>query len=131
MTDYLVAKQFWNVYANNKPGAQLIFGILSKLQRVMGVGMLLVIISGVGMMIYVHTVYGQQLWFRIKIALVLIVIAAGLGFRRRLGKKIGDMLSGQNPEAVVFRIRKNLNLVHISLFILLFGIFALSVFKIN
>ena len=133
MVDYLVAKQFWNSFTNNKPAAQAVFEILAKLQKVMGIGMLLVILSGVGMMVYVHTVYGQQTWFRIKISLVLIVIAAGLGFRRSVGTKIKKVLSAQvsvmNDDVAV--MRSKLNLIHISLFVLLLGIFVLSVFKFN
>jgi len=129
--DYLVTKHFWSRFAKDKPAAQTVFEILSRLQRVMGVGLLLVILSGVGMMVYVHTVYGQQAWFRIKISLVLIVITAGLGFRRSVGTKIEKLLSGQTSVLNADVIKSRLNLLHISLFVLLLGIFVLSVFKFN
>ncbi len=84
----------------------------NKLQRFMGFGMLLILVSGVLMMIKLHAVWGAQLWFRIKMGLVLLVIFNGLALRRRVGESRVPVVQT----------------IQVSLFII---IFILSVFKFN
>ena len=92
--------------------AAVLLVYFNKLQRFMGFGMLLILVSGVLMMIKLHAVWGAQLWFRIKMGLVLLVIFNGLALRRRVR---------DNRVPVVQTIQ-------VFLFII---IFILSVFKFN
>ena len=92
--------------------AAVLLVYFNKLQRFMGFGMLLILVSGVLMMIKLHAVWGAQLWFRIKMGLVLLVIFNGLALRRRVR---------DNRVPVVQTIQVFLFLI----------IFVLSVFKFN
>ena len=92
--------------------AAVLLVYFNKLQRFMSYGMLLILVSGILMMIKLHAVWGAQLWFRIKMALVLLVIINGLGIRRRVGEH--RLLAVQTIQVCLFII-----------------IFVLSVFKFN
>jgi len=135
LMDYVIFKQVWKQYWADKTRALAITEALVKLQIVFGSGFLLLIISGVTMMYLTHGVFGEQLWFRIKFGLILLIMINGLGFGRRLGVRLRKLLpqevSGENVGNKILRIRDNLNLFHISQLAIFLTIFILSVFKFN
>ena len=128
-------RMFWQSLTSNRSKALAIFEMTSLCQRLMGVGMGVIILSGIAMMFYMHGVWGEQTWFRVKFGLLLLVIINGLGIRRLLGSRLKkclalstsqeDAIPGSSP------IKRNLQLVHSIQFILLISIFVLSVFKFN
>jgi hypothetical protein len=131
--DYLGFKQYWKLVS--VPGkSDIMKNLLSGYQRIMGIGMLVIILSGVLMMLYVHTIYGPQVWFRIKIGILLLVIMNILLVRRSLVSKLwngtahegGTVLTGKTS-VLKSRIRL-FHLVQMGFFI---AIFVLSIFKFN
>jgi uncharacterized membrane protein len=75
LIDLIIFRYFWNVYQQHTSEGIVIERLLVRLQRVMAVGMMLIVVSGVMMMYYLHAIWSQQLWFRIKMgALALIII---------------------------------------------------------
>lgn len=135
LTDYMIFKQFWKQYAADKPKSFAIADALAKLPALFGIGFLLIIISGVYMMYFTNGAFGEQIWFRIKFALVLLIIINGLAFGRRLGlklrKRLSDEASGKNTGDGILNLRRSLGLFHISQMAILITIFVLSVFKFN
>jgi hypothetical protein len=133
--DFLGFRVFWRSVAGDRSRSIILLQTGTLYQRVMGIGMGLIILSGVAMMVYMHGVWGQQLWFRIKFGLLLLVIINGLGIRRVLGSKLNKAVEASAPEAnVAFTfssLKRNLSFVHWIQFILLISIFTLSVFKFN
>ena len=133
--DFITFRQFWKNFSSNKTKGLLIEDLLNKLQRFMGIGMAVIIISGVVMMIYLHQVWGQQIWFRIKMGFLVLIIINGLGFRRILGsrlrKAITAGLSGPSFEKDSSTIERNVLIVHIFQMFFFIVIFVLSVFKFN
>lgn len=135
LMDYVIFKQIWKQYWADKTKALAISEALVKLQIIFGSGFLLLLISGVTMMYLTHGVFGEQLWFRIKFGLILLIMINGLGFGRRLGvqlrKKLPEEISGINVSDKILKIRDNLNVFHITQLAIFLAIFVLSVFKFN
>jgi len=135
LMDYVIFKQIWNQYWADKTKALAISEALVKLQIVFGSGFLLLLISGVTMMYLTHGVFGEQLWFRIKFGLILLIMINGIGFGRRLGvrlrKTLPEEISGINVSDKILKIRDNLNIFHITQLAIFLAIFVLSVFKFN
>jgi hypothetical protein len=135
LVDYVLFKQFWKQLDINEVKGLAINEAMSKLPILFGLGIMLLIISGVSMMAITHGVFGEQIWFRIKFGLVIIIIINGLAVGRRLGLKLRKILSEEasdkNVEAKLSKVKSSLSLFHISQMALFITIFVLSVFKFN
>ncbi|WP_118972929.1 DUF2214 family protein [Taibaiella koreensis] len=133
--DYITFNMFYKAYATDKNKGLVLGDYLYKLQRFLGIGMLLILVSGILMMIKLHEVWGAQLWFRIKMGLLLIIILNGLGLRRMLGtrlrKMLGDNATVNIPATKWQDIRKRFTIVQLIQLLLFILIFTLSVFKFN
>jgi hypothetical protein len=133
--DFLSFRIFWKSIAGDRNRSIAIVETGTLYQKVMGIGMGLIILSGIAMMVYMHGVWGQQLWFRIKFGLLLLVIVNGLGIRRILGIKLNKIIYAKEPQAngglALSRLKGNISIIHVIQFILLVSIFTLSVFKFN
>jgi len=108
---------------------------MSKFQVLPRIGGLLLIISGIGMMAITHGAFGEQIWFRIKFGLVIIIIINALALGRRQVMKLKKLLSqetsGENVDAKLLKVKTNINWFHISQITFFIIIFVLSVFKFN
>jgi hypothetical protein len=134
LVDYMISKQFWKLFEIEKQKGVTILEATSKLPILFGVGFLFLIISGVYMMYVTHGAFGEQIWFRIKFGLIILIIINGLAIGRRLGIKLRENLSGETTgkvEMALFKIKGNLSLFHISQLMMFIIIFVLSVFKFN
>jgi hypothetical protein len=133
--DFILFKQFWKVLPGDKAKGFTIEDLLYRLQRFMGIGMGVIIISGVIMMVYLHQVWGQQIWFRIKMGVLLLIIINGLGIRRSMGSKLKKLLSdetsGESFYGKFSGLKRNITLVHSFQILFFLVIFALSIFKFN
>lgn len=132
LVDYLAYSSFWK-FANqgNRPDALL--NMMARLPRVAGIGAAVLITSGIGMMAVTHGVFGEQLWFRIKFALVVLVILNSLLIGRRQSLKLRKLLEagGLVFTAEVARIKSNIKTFHLLQLLLFLLIIFLSVFKFN
>ncbi|HTF17605.1 MAG TPA: hypothetical protein VK658_06005 [Chryseolinea sp.] len=131
--DFLGFRKFWRLIPTDRSGSIIVLESNTVCQRLMGIGMALIIVSGIVMMYYMHRVWGTQIWFRIKFALLLVVIINGLGIRRMLGSKLTKriQLTTHSITLELSTLKQNMMLVHILQFVLLLLIFILSVFKFN
>ncbi len=133
--DFITFRAFCNAYNLNKAKGLILEDYLHKLQKFLGIGMLIILISGVVMMIKLHEVWGAQLWFRIKMGILLIIIMNGLGLRRVVGARLkkfmaGDLSAGTTIEKFT-SIKRNFTIVQIIQMLLFTIIYVLSVFKFN
>ena len=133
--DFITFEQFWKVFFSDTEKGLLIEGSLNKFQKFMGLGLLFIIISGVIMMVFLHGVWGQQIWFRVKMGLLLLIIINGLGFRRRLGTKLKKLLAEISSDhsfvEKLVNLKANIRTVHLLQLVLFVAIFTLSIFKFN
>ena len=133
--DFIVFRQFRKIFPDDKPKGLALADIFYRLQRFMGIGMLVILISGVMMMVYLHQVWGQQVWFRIKMAMLLLIIINGLAIRRRLGNKLKNNLAGDQTgndfKTKLAGLESNITSVQAIQLVFFLVIFILSVFKFN
>lgn len=133
--DFVTFSAFSKAYTTDTIKASVLEDYLYKLQRFLGIGMLLILISGITMMVKLHAVWGAQLWFRIKMGLLLLVILNGLGLRRMLGNRLKkvmqhDVLDTGNNTGWI-KIKRNFTAVQLVQLLLFIVIFTLSVFKFS
>src|SRR6187551_493505 len=81
LINYLGYRTLWKLVPQENVKAEGVLFFLSKFGRVIGIGAALLVISGLGMMVMTRGVYGEQLWFRIKFAIVVLIVANIIVFR--------------------------------------------------
>lgn len=132
LAGFMANRRFWKIYAADRVRAVAILDLTARFPVAMGIGMLLLLGSGTMMMAQVHGVYGEQLWFRIKMVMFLLVLVNGI-LGTRLGKKMKPVLqattSGENISTSLEPLKGRLNLFYIVQLLLLLAIFACGVLK--
>lgn len=133
LIDFTIFKTFWKYFAENTEKSKGVLAGTSKSSRLIGIGAALLVTTGIGMMALTHGVFGEQLWFRIKIGIVLILMLNGIIFGRRQGEKLRAIINkdGAYLTEQVNRIKTNLNIFFAIQLALFFSIVFLSVFKFN
>jgi uncharacterized membrane protein len=132
LADYFSYSVLWkSLEQQDRPEALL--SLMAWFPRIVGIGAAVLIVTGFGMMALTHGVFGEQLWFRIKFGLVIVLIGNALIIGRRQSNKLRKVLDTEKPlpSAVLKPIKANLSRFHllqISLFLL---IIFLSIFKFN
>jgi hypothetical protein len=133
LVDLILLQYFWSIYRLHLQEGVVIERLVGRLQRVAAVGMVLIILSGVTMMFYLHAVWGQQLWFRIKMGVLLLIILNGLSFRRVMGKRIHARVMQESTVRWTEQgsLRAGVTLVQLAQLVFFLVIFVLSVFRFN
>lgn len=133
LLDLILLQYGWNIYRRHIQEGLVIERLVGRLQRLAGIGIGLLILSGVTMMFYLHAVWGQQLWLRIKMGVLFLIILNALTFRRILGRRIHTRMM-QEPDARwthAGSLRPGITLVQLVQILFFLVIFVLSVFKFN
>lgn len=133
IVDYSVFKTFWKQIDRGEPSSAGLMEATSKFSRLIGIGAALLVLTGIGMMAITHGAFGEQLWFRIKFGLVIILILNGILAGRRQALKLKTVIesSGATLAAEAFVIRARLSRFYLVQLIIFFVIVFLSVFKFN
>lgn len=133
--DFILTRKFWTLYDNDPASGKPLRTMMNRLPLLTVIGTLLILLSGAGMMVFLHAVFGAMLWFRIKMALVLLVILNGAIVGRKqfgqLNKLIMTSAGTVATAHALLRVRRNLNVFHLTQLGLLLTIFFLSAFKFN
>jgi len=125
LTSFLVNRRFWKLYGTDRAKALTLVELGARFPRVIGIGIGLLLLSGFYMMYLSRGAYGGQLWFRIKIALVLLAIANSF-VAKALGKRVNAMIAtGERAPGLQQKVT-TFYLVQLFLFL---AIFILGVFK--
>jgi len=133
LNSYSLFRRFWRVYPTDRNRAVNMLDGAARLPVFIGIGMGLLILSGVGLMALTKGVYGEQLWFRIKFALVVLVIVNGM-MATSLGRKQKKLLalsSERNVQDELDKLKGRINVFYLSQLFLFLVIFILGVFKFN
>ncbi|HWA34688.1 MAG TPA: hypothetical protein VG737_11185 [Cyclobacteriaceae bacterium] len=135
LSAFVTRKQFWNQYSQDKQKGFAVMQALLKLSRIAGIGLLLLIISGVTMVAASGGIYGQQLWFKIKMMVVLLIIATSIfmtrALHRRLDKFVQKDMTQGNLTQQIGMLTNRIGYVQLSLLAFFVVIFVLSVFRFN
>lgn len=133
IVDFTIFKTFWKHFDDDTEKSKGILAGTSKSSRLIGIGAALLVITGVGMMALTQGVFGEQLWFRIKIGIVLILMLNGIFFGRRQGEKLRMIINKDSAylREQVDQIKANLKIFFTVQLVLFFSIVFLSVFKFS
>ena len=110
-----------------------LLALMGKLEALLGIGAALLILSGTGLLIITHGAFVHQIWFKIKLALILTLILNGFIVGGRQKSKLKTGINGTGP---TFDIQTNQAIRNIKMFYmaqmgLFLTIIFLSVFKYN
>ena len=134
LIDFIAWRSFWKLSVLSQ--TEKAVGALettASFSRIAGIGAALLVVTGLLMMVITHGVFGEQLWFRIKFALVLLLIANSLFIGRKQNRRLrkiaisGGLLVMDSFE----KIRKALDRFYLSQLLLFVVIIFLSIFKFN
>jgi len=122
----------FNVFSKslrNEGGPSLsLLNLMDKMGALLGIGAALLIISGTGMMIVTHGAFAHQIWFKIKLGLILTIILNGfLVGLRQMTKLKKSLDAGEKANDVI----GNIKLFHLAQITIFFMIILLSIFKFS
>lgn len=98
LIDFVQYQTFWKIFDHQKEQAAGILAATAKFPRLIGIGGGLLIITGVGMIALTHGILAEQLWFRIKIVFILLLIGNGTVNGTRVGVKLRKMITENGPD---------------------------------
>ena len=129
IADFFGTRQFWKQYALDASKAPAVLQAIAIFPIIVRIGIAVIILSGVGIMFMTNGVFGEQLWFRIKFGLLLLIIANSLLVGLRQQKKLKLALT--TDTAIPEKVKSNLNRFFLTQVACIFLIILLSVFKFN
>lgn len=134
LIDFVTLRSFWKL--SRSALHEKAIGLLeatASFSRLTGIGAAALIITGFAMMVVTRGVFGEQLWFRIKFALVIILVANALFIGRRQGQGLRKtILSGEQLSSVRLEtLRKKMRRFYFSQLVVFVVIIFLSIFKFN
>jgi hypothetical protein len=144
LVEYLLTKHFWKQYVSDRSRAITSHEDGFNFHLLVNIGIILLILSGVTMLVIFQSVFAKQIWFQIKIGLIIVIAINGSLVGRRQDMKLKQLMSleklnfhqddslGQEyRKEDLMRVKHRLDLFYISQLIMFLTIFTLSVFKFN
>jgi hypothetical protein len=110
-----------------KPSVNLL-ALMDKFSALLGIGAALLIISGTGLMTITHGAFAHQIWFKIKLVLILTLILNGFLVGGRQKSKLKKQLDTSEQAKNTIKSIKLFYLAQMGLFL---TIILLSIFKFN
>jgi uncharacterized membrane protein SirB2 len=144
LVEYLLTRYFWKQYASDRLKAITSNEDGFNFHLIVNIGIILLILSGVTMLVITQGVFAKQIWFQIKIGLIVIIAINGSVSGRKQDAKLkrlisleklnfrqDDLLGQENRNEDFMRVKHRLDLFYISQLLMFLTIFTLSVFKFN
>jgi uncharacterized membrane protein len=125
----ITSNQLWHFSKKDTAITRALLITSDKYNRIMGICAALIVTAGILMMVNMHKVYGGQLWLRIKMGLVLLIIL----FRILSVRSYNKFKRRLNNEAMASfdDIRKQTTVFQVVQLALIAGIIILSVCRFN
>lgn len=132
LVNYVISKQFWSNIRVDINRAIIINSTTLTLGRITAIGGMLTVLSGIAMVALFHGAFNSLLWFRLKMVILLLIIANSLFVERPLNFKLKTLLPG-NANAVneLEAVKSKMNVYYLSQLTMLLIIFVLSIFRFN
>ena len=144
LVEYLLTKRFFKLYASDRSKAITSNEDGFNFHLLINIGIILLIVSGVTMLVIFQGVFAKQIWFQIKIGLIIIIALNGSVVGRRQDRKLKRLMSlerlnirqdgpleQEKRKENFMRVEHRLNLFYISQLLMFLTIFTLSIFKFN
>jgi hypothetical protein len=133
LIDFINYQAFWKLFNHQKEQAAGILVASAKFPRLIGLGAGLLIITGLGMIALTHGMLAEQLWFRIKIVFILLLIGNGIFNGNRLGVKLRKIIIGNMPDMLdqALNLKSKIRTFYLIQFCIFLIIIFLSAYKFN
>jgi hypothetical protein len=128
VADSVTFNTFSKSYRNDGAPLLSLLALMDKFSVLLGIGAALLIISGTGMMIITHGAFAHQIWFKIKLALILTLICNGFLVGGRQKSKLIKHLDTSARAKSAMRNIELFFVVQLAIFLI---IILLSIFKFN
>jgi uncharacterized membrane protein SirB2 len=133
VVDTVTFRFFSKSFEKQRERSITLLALMGKLEALLGIGAALLILSGTGLLIITHGAFAHQIWFKIKLALILTLILNGFIIGGRQKSKLKASINKNSPTFDVqtkqaIRLIKIFYLAQMGLFL---TIIFLSVFKYN
>lgn len=129
---YVTLKQLWKYYPEDERQAAAVFKTSQAYNVFFGIGGALILISGFLLLRAFQFAVTKQLWFEIKMGLVIFLVLNARIFGGRVVKKLQQLLSSPNGVADVLQhgmLKRRLGIFHALQLLVLLIIFVLAVYK--
>jgi hypothetical protein len=129
--DYVTFKTFWNFADNGDNQALGLLPLMSKYGAIVRAGAAILLLTGIGMWVMTAGALWEQLWFKVKMALVILLVLHGMFIGNKQGHKFREMVVANASDFVehTIHIRGTLNSFYLIQLGLFFIIILLSVIK--
>jgi uncharacterized membrane protein len=125
-------RRLFILLAEDKNNATPLIATAELFSRLQMLGGLLILVGGIMMMVAFQGLIAGQLWFKVKLFLLALLILNMSFIFRPGGKFLRRFLNAADPEkANLVKARQLLNLFFIAQSLIFLGIFILSVFRFN
>ncbi len=132
LLNYIISRQFWSSVEADRNRAIVINSTTVNFGKITGVGGVLTILTGIAMVAILHGAVDSQLWFRIKMILVLLIILNSLLFARPQLLKLKRILTaGNKVNNELSSVKSKMDLYYALQLVMFFTIFVLSVFRFD
>ena len=133
LIDFVTYQTFWNLFDHQQDQARGVLAATARFQRLMGIGAGFLILTGACMIVLTHGLPTHQLWFRIKIMLVVLLIGNGVLNGNKLGIKLRKVISENAPGMIdqMMSLKGKLRMYHLIQLCIFLIIIFLSAYKFN
>ncbi|PSL29057.1 hypothetical protein [Chitinophaga ginsengisoli] len=131
--DFVTFKTFCRLTAEDTNKASGLLPLMSVYGSLLRVGAVILMLTGASMFILLNGIWWQQLWFKIKMGLVVLLILNGMLVGNKNGIKLRSMAYEGLPDLVrrTADVRDNLNRFYITQLVILSLIILLSAIKFD
>ena len=129
VSDIIIHQQLWSNAQTDIAVSKALFATTARYTKLMGISLGIALLAGIAMMSQMHQVYGPQLWIRIKIALVVILLVLRV-LSGRNSKRLKGILF-DNSIIPLIDIKKKAMGLQLAQLVILVAIIILSVQKIS
>ncbi|MEJ7644632.1 MAG: DUF2269 family protein [Chryseolinea sp.] len=132
VVEFFVFQQFRRLVADPPIIRKTTLNTIARFPPLMGIGIVVTILAGVGMMAITKGVFGEQLWMKIKIVLVVLALLNGIFFRRLQVEKLDTLMENVEVRGSekLTALTRNLSVYHYIQMLIFAAIITLSVFKL-
>jgi hypothetical protein len=133
VVDYFTFKVFCKLTDEGDSRSLGLLPIMARYGELVRTGAVIIILTGISMLVLAKGVWWEQLWFKIKMALVVLLILNGMFVGNKQGLKFRKIFTDNSPDLIqqAVDIRTNLNNFYLMQLTIFFAIILVSVIKLD
>jgi hypothetical protein len=131
VAEFITFRNFAKIYDSERQRSLSLLELLEKLSMLLGLGAALLILSGIGLFTVTGGAFAHQIWFKIKLTLILVLILNGflVGSSQELKLKNIINANGTDYDGQIKWPILNIKIFYLVQMGIFFVIMILSVFK--